>query len=124
MTTQESLDARRQNSLHRVRRLAYWLDEAIRLPVIGVRVGWDSILGLLPGIGDFAGLILSSLAIVEAVRVRAPKTVLVHMAAITAVDFVIGSIPLIGDLFDVFWKANKRNLRVLDNWLASETQVL
>lgn len=122
MITQESLDARRQRSLRRVRHLAHWLDEAIRLPVIGVRVGLDSILGLLPGIGDFAGLILSSLIIAEAARVRAPQHVLVHMGAITAVDFVVGLIPLIGDVFDVFWKANDRNLRLLENWLAQDAE--
>lgn len=113
---------KRRRSLARVRRLAVWLDDAVHMPVLGTRVGLDAIVGLLPGIGDFAGLALSGVAVLEAVRLRAPKAVIGRMLGNLAVDFVIGLVPVAGDLFDVYWKANRRNLRLLEDWLAAELE--
>lgn len=122
MTADEAtLDERRQRSLDRVQRLSGWLDEAVRVPVIGVRVGLDPVLGLVPGVGDAGGLVLSSAAVAEAVRVRAPRRVLARMLGNIVVDFGVGLIPIAGDIFDVYWKANIRNLKVLEAWLAGET---
>lgn len=121
MTSAKTLHQRRQRSLARVRRLAPLLDEAVRIPVLGVRVGLDSILGLVPGIGDAAGLVFSGAVIAEGFRMRAPKRILWRMAGITVVDFCVGAIPIAGDLFDIYWKANTRNLGLLEEWLDGET---
>ena len=85
------------------------MDTAIRIPGTGIRFGVDSILGLLPGIGDAGSAVVSLLIINEARRLGVPKTLLVHMLYNVGVDTGIGAIPLLGDLFDVYFKANKRN---------------
>lgn len=122
MTSNEALRDRRERSLRRVRRLAYWLDEAIPIPVINVRVGLDSIIGLIPGVGDATGLVLSSAVVGEAVRVGAPRRIIVRMLGIIGIDFVVGLVPVAGDVFDIYWQANSRNLGLLEGWLAAETE--
>lgn len=92
--------------------IAYWMDDSIRLPG-GYRVGWDGIIGLVPGLGDLAGLAVSAYIMAASIRMGAPKSVLVRMAANTALDTVVGAIPVVGDLFDFAFKANRRNLQLL-----------
>ena len=92
------------------------MDESIRLPG-GYRIGWDGIIGLIPGLGDIAGLAVSAYIIAEAARLGAPKSVLLRMSANTAIDTVLGAIPLLGDLFDLAFKANRQNLRLLQSHL-------
>lgn len=96
----------------RLKTLAYFMDESIRLPG-GYRIGWDGIIGLVPGLGDVAGLAVSAYIIAESARTGAPKSVLLRMSANTAVDTIIGAIPVLGDMFDFAFKANRRNLRLL-----------
>lgn len=96
----------------RMRRLAWLLDESIRLPG-GFRIGVDGILGLIPGIGDMAGAIIGSYLIYQARQLGAPRTLLFRMLANTVLEAVIGSLPLAGDLFDFYFKANSRNLKLL-----------
>jgi hypothetical protein len=103
-------------STERLRDLARVLDEAIRIPGTNIRVGLDALLGLLPGGGDLAGGLFSGLIILQAARAGAPTPILGRMLANVAVDVVIGAIPLLGDLFDVAWRANTRNVRLLDSW--------
>ncbi len=117
----DDLTAKRQASLARMEKLAYWLDDAFRIPIIGKRIGIDGILGLLPVAGDFAGLALSSLTVGEALRLGAPKTLLVRMAGNVGLDFVLGSIPLLGDIFDIYYKANRRNQHLMQRWLSDVT---
>lgn len=108
--------------IERLDRLADLLDESIRIPVIGYRIGYDAIIGLIPGIGDLAGLALSSYIVVEAARYKLPKSTLLRMVTNVAIEAVVGSIPLIGDVFDATYKANLRNLRLLHKRLdARET---
>ena len=102
-----------------VRTLARFLDEAVRIPGTGVRVGLDAIIGLVPGVGDVAGAALSGYVVLAAARLGAPPSVLLLMLFNVAVDAVIGSIPAIGDLFDVGWKANMRNAALLDRHLGA-----
>jgi hypothetical protein len=97
----------------RLRRLAWLLDNSIPLPG-GYRVGLDGLIGLVPGIGDAAGALVSSYLVVEAGRLGASKTLLLRMAFNVLLETVIGAIPFAGDLFDFVYKANLRNLRLLE----------
>lgn len=99
-----------------MRDLARVLDEAVRIPGTNIRIGLDALLGLLPGGGDVAGGVFSGLIILQAARAGAPAPVLGRMLANVAIDVVVGAIPLLGDLFDVAWRANTRNVRLLESW--------
>lgn len=99
-----------------MRDLARVLDEAIRIPGTNIRIGLDALLGLLPGGGDVAGGLFSGLIILQAARSGAPAPVLGRMLANVAIDVVLGTIPIIGDVFDVAWRANTRNVRLLESW--------
>jgi hypothetical protein len=93
------------------------LDEAFRIPGTGIRFGLDGIIGLVPGLGDvLAGLL--SLVIPLAAWIRGvPYITLVRMAVNLGIGVLVGSIPLFGDIFDIFWKANRRNYRLLQRHL-------
>ena len=97
----------------RVERLAILMDSAFRIPGTGIRFGADNVLGLIPGVGDVAAFGVSAYVVYEAPRLGAPQSVLGRMAANVAVDTVVGSIPIVGDLFDVAFKANRRNVDLL-----------
>ncbi|WP_103762817.1 DUF4112 domain-containing protein [Roseovarius confluentis] len=99
--------------LARLDRLANTLDSKFRIPLLGIPVGWDSILGLIPGVGDLVPLGPGAWIIVEGHRMGARKRVLGRMALNTGVDTVIGGIPLIGDAFDLFFKSHRRNVALL-----------
>jgi hypothetical protein len=122
MKNSGSLLEKRRAGLERIDRLAWWLDDAFRVPVIGKRVGIDGVVGLVPVAGDLVGAGLSSLLIIEALRLGAPRRVWMRMGANAGVDFVIGLVPIVGDLFDMAWKANRRNERVLRKWLEQVTE--
>jgi hypothetical protein len=99
-----------------LRDLARVLDEAIRIPGTNIRIGLDAILGLIPGGGDVAGGLFSGIIMLQAARMGAPTAVLARMLGNVVVDTAIGSIPLIGDLFDFAWRANSKNVRLLESW--------
>ncbi|MBY6138080.1 DUF4112 domain-containing protein [Leisingera daeponensis] len=99
--------------LQALERLAHRMDRAFRIPLIGVRIGWDSIAGLVPGVGDTIALIPAGYILYSGYRMGASAPILARMAANIGVDALIGSIPLAGDLFDVAWKANTRNTDLL-----------
>lgn len=96
-----------------VHRLAWLLDESIRLPG-GLRIGLDGILGLIPGVGDLVGMGLSGVIIADAARRGVSGAILVRMVINVLIETVVGAIPLFGDLFDFVWKANSRNLRLME----------
>jgi len=96
-------------AVHRLQRVAYLMDSSIRLPG-GYRIGWDGIVGLIPGIGDIAGLFVSSGILVATARLGVPRVVLARMALNIGVETLVGSVPIVGDLFDMAFKANQRNL--------------
>ncbi len=106
--------------LRRLEGLAHLLDDAIRLPVIGYRVGWEAVVGLVPGLGDVAGLLLSLYLVFEASRFGLPKATLARMVFNVAVEAVVGVVPLLGDLFDAAFKANLRNLALLHAHLGED----
>ena len=103
----------------RVRKLARLLDEVVRIPGTRIRFGLDALIGLVPGAGDLAGTALSGYVILTAARLGTPPPVLLVMVFNVAVDTVIGSVPALGDLFDVGWKANVRNAALLDRHLGA-----
>ena len=90
------------------------LDSAFRVPGTNLTFGLDPLLGLIPWIGDLTTPLFSAVLLLHAVRMRIPKIVQLRMLMNAAIDFVIGVIPVIGDLFDFGWKANVRNLALLE----------
>src|SRR5262245_17968113 len=104
-------DARRQ-ALRRWQRL---LDSAFRIPGTRVRFGWDPIIGLIPWVGDVAAALMAGALIVEAHRRRLPRVVQIRMLLHVCIDVLVGLVPFVGDVADVFWKANARNLDLLEH---------
>ncbi|HEX2217429.1 MAG TPA: DUF4112 domain-containing protein [Gemmatimonadales bacterium] len=100
--------------LERLRRLGYLLDNSIRIPGTGFRIGLETIVGLVPGIGDLVGGGFSAWIILQAARLGAPPSLLARMGWNLLVDVVVGAVPLLGDLFDAGFKANMRNLALLE----------
>lgn len=99
--------------LRRVENLANWMDAGYRVPVLGIRFGWDSILGLVPVVGDVVAALPSLWILTEAHRMGARRGTLLRMALNTGADVMLGSVPIIGDLADVALKANRRNAALL-----------
>ena len=102
---------------HQLRRLAWWLDEAFRIPGTRQRVGFDALIGLIPGVGDTFGALLSTYIIVEAARRGASTWTVARMLGNVAVETLFGAFPIVGDLFDVVFKANQRNMALLGDTL-------
>ena len=100
-------------SLERLRWLGNLLDNSIPVPGTRFRFGLDSLIGLVPGIGDLVGGALSLFIVVEAARLGIPRPLLVRMGYNVAVDALVGSVPVLGDLFDAGYKANLRNLALV-----------
>jgi len=107
--------------LQRIERLSYLLDASIRIPGIGYRIGYDALIGLIPGIGDATTLVLSSYIILEAARLGARPATLFRMILNVLIETILGAIPFIGDLFDAVFKANLRNIALLKAHAAPET---
>ena len=107
--------------LEELRRFARLLDEAFKIPILNYRVGLEPILGLVPVLGDFSGFVLSGYLIVRAARLGLPRELVVRMVVNALLDAAIGSIPVVGDVFDFFWKVNKRNLRLVERYLGAAT---
>lgn len=105
--------------MSRIARVANLMDTRYRIPGTPIRVGWDSILGLVPGIGDLATTGPAAWMIYEAHGMGARKRTLARMAANSGLDLLIGGIPLIGDAFDLVFKANRRNLALLEREFGS-----
>ncbi len=100
--------------LKTIRSLSYWLDNAIPIPGTGYRVGLDPILGLIPGGGDIIGAILAAYLVFKGVQLRLPASSLGRMVWNIVLEMVVGLIPVVGDLFDFAWKANAKNLELLE----------
>ena len=100
--------------LAQVRWLAGKLDDNFTIPGTRLRFGWDSLLGFVPGVGDAAASALALVIVHHAWQTGASKFTLARMLGNVAADFAIGAVPLVGDLFDFAFKANRRNLRLLE----------
>ena len=110
-------DADRAARLARLRSLADRMDARFRVPGTGFRFGWDSILGLVPGLGDAVTVLPAVYMIQQAGKMGVRKSVLARMAGNAGVDFIVGGVPVLGDAFDVFFKSNRRNLALLEREL-------
>jgi len=94
-------------------RLAWLMDDLIRVPGLGWRFGLDALIGLIPGFGDTATSLASFYILASAVRYRVPKITLLRMGLNIGIDYLVGSLPLVGDLFDAWWKSNQMNIALL-----------
>jgi len=111
-------DAGRRAVLQRLEWLAYWLDDRFAVPGTRFRVGLDGLVGLVPGIGDLATNSLTAYIVYQAWRLGVPRRVLLRMLANLGIDTAVGIVPLVGDLLDIGFKANRRNIRLLQSHLA------
>ncbi len=100
-----------------IERLAELLDDRFRMPLTGWRFGLDGLIGLIPGAGDLITAALSVYIIYRARRLGVPLRIRARMAANVALDLFLGAAPVAGDLFDFAWKANRRNLRLIEEHL-------
>jgi hypothetical protein len=93
--------------------LAWLMDDLIRIPGLGWRFGLDALVGLIPGFGDTATSLASFYILASAVRYRVPKITLLRMGLNIGIDYLVGSLPLVGDLFDAWWKSNQKNIALV-----------
>jgi hypothetical protein len=97
-----------------LRQLSYYLDDLFVVPGTSYRVGLDPLLGLVPGVGDVATSAAAAYIVARAAALGVPRATLARMLLVLVIDAVLGSVPLLGDVFDGVWKANRRNVRLLE----------
>jgi hypothetical protein len=114
----------RAERIARLDALANLLDTAFILPGTDIRFGFDAIIGLVPGIGDAITTIISLYIVREARALGAPRFLVARMLANVAIDGVVGAVPLLGDAFDVMWRANRRNVALLREHFAARGEWL
>ena len=112
----------RAERIARIDALANLLDTAFIVPGTNIRFGVDALIGLIPGIGDAITTAMSLYIVHEARQLGAPGHVIARMLANVALDGVVGAVPFLGDAFDVMWRANRRNMRLLRNHLDREAR--
>ena len=116
----EVIDDRKQAvELAKLRGLAQLMDDAFEIPGTGWRIGLDGIIGLVPGIGDLIGFAVSAYIVVMATQFRLSKVVIARMLLNIAVEGVVGAIPFFGDVFDFAWKANRKNIILIEQALTA-----
>ncbi|MBC8031439.1 MAG: DUF4112 domain-containing protein [Pyrinomonadaceae bacterium] len=94
-------------------RLSWLMDDLIKIPGLNWRLGLDALVGLIPGFGDTATTLVSFYILAASVRYGVPKITMLRMGLNLGIDYVVGSLPLVGDLFDAWWKSNQRNVTLL-----------
>ena len=117
--------ARPQSRAERIARLdglATLLDTAFFIPGTNIRFGIDAMIGFVPGIGDVITTAMSLYIVHEARQLGAPRHLIARMLANVALDGVVGAVPFLGDAFDVMWRANRRNMTLLRNYLDREAR--
>jgi hypothetical protein len=107
----------------RIDALATLLDTAFLIPGTNIRFGVDALIGLVPGIGDAITTAMSLYIVSEARALGAPRHLILRMLANVALDGIVGAVPLLGDAFDVMWRANRRNIALLRNYLAARGEL-
>jgi Domain of unknown function (DUF4112) len=96
-----------------IERLGWLMDDLFRVPGLGWRFGLDALIGLIPGIGDTTTSLVSFYILASAVRYRVPKITLLRMGLNIGIDYAVGSLPVVGDLADAWWKSNQKNVELL-----------
>lgn len=109
----EIYDPEHETRLQRILFIALMMDDVITLPGTNIRLGWDSIIGLVPGIGDAATAAISTWLVYEARQLGIPKWKLARMLGNIGLDTVVGVVPFLGDIFDVAFKANRKNAKIV-----------
>ncbi|QDT81694.1 hypothetical protein Mal35_51780 [Gimesia maris] len=109
--------AERVDRFAQFEKLTRFLDDAIKVPGTNMRIGWDSLIGIVPGLGDVVSTALSGYLIYQAKQLGASNWVLARMAGNVGLDFLIGAVPVVGDVFDAFFKSNRRNSQLLKKHL-------
>ena len=117
------MDAKAPKALLKAQKLANLLDTAVKLPLIPIRIGLDSIVGLIPGAGDALMLFVSLRIVWLGKSLGMPNALVAQMVKNSAIDFGLGFVPFIGDIVDVFYKANQKNVRIMERWWISENKV-
>lgn len=117
MTTRNPSTEEHRRTLERLDRYSYWTDSNIRVPFTKFRFGLSPLIGLIPGVGDFAGLILSLYVLHEARKIGASRGVQRKMVRNMLIEFFGGLIPVFGDAFDAVYKANTKNTALLRNYI-------
>ena len=105
--------------LESLRKLQHLLDNAFRVPGTSLRFGWDPIIGAIPWAGDVLAALMSCAIVVQAHHMRVPRMVQVRMLLNTAIDLIVGSLPVVGDVADLFWKSNAKNFSLLERHAAA-----
>nr|WP_256385735.1 DUF4112 domain-containing protein [Hahella sp. CCB-MM4] len=106
-----------QQALDRLEKFATWMDAQYRIPGTSITFGWDTIIGLVPVLGDLVTLIMSGAMIGEARRLGAPAGLRWKMVLNIVIDFVGGLLPIVGDVFDIYYRSSTRNLKLLKDYL-------
>lgn len=112
-----------RDPLQSARALARLLDSAFTIPGTSFTIGLDPLIGLIPAGGDLIGALLSGYIVLTGLRLGAPGSVVARMLANVAIDTAVGSIPILGDLFDAGWRSNDRNVRLLERYVAEPERV-
>lgn len=107
-------DEKLPRDLVALRRFAFFMDEAFTIPGTRFKVGLDAVLGLIPGIGDVIGAVMSTWIVVGALRHRVPFRVIARMILNIGVDLIFGAVPVAGDVFDFLYEENVKNMRLLE----------
>jgi hypothetical protein len=107
-------------ALLRAQKMANLTDSKLRIPIIGIRVGLDFLVGLIPVVGDLimVGVSLSIVAMAKSIQV--PRPLRIMMLRNIGIDFLLGLIPFVGDVVDLFYKSNQKNVRIMEKWWVSQ----
>lgn len=106
-----------QTKQDKLNQLAWLMDSYFRIPGTQIRFGLDGLIGLIPGFGDALGAVISSHILTQAAQMGVPKSILLKMAFNIGFDAILGIVPVIGDVSDIVWKANQRNVQLLNDYL-------
>lgn len=111
------VDAETLKKLNRLRIIAKFMDSGWGIPLTKIRFGADAVAGLIPGFGDAGAALISLYIVLEARKLGAPNHLLVKMLANVAIDTGLGTIPVVGDIFDIFFKSNLKNIDLLHDFI-------
>ncbi|MBX2993789.1 MAG: DUF4112 domain-containing protein [Bdellovibrionaceae bacterium] len=106
-----------QKDIQDLKKLAEWLDSKYRLPG-GFRIGWDGILGFIPGVGDFVTSLVSLYIMARAAAIGVSPAVIIRMGLNVLLDNLFDLVPFLGNFFDIFWKANTKNMALVDRYVS------